>query len=328
MELCLPIRKVIASALLLFCAAGALHAQDLATYPSKPIRLLVPYPAGGAVDIIARAIGPSMSASLGQPIVVENRPGASGIVASENLVRSPPDGHTLIIVISSHAVNPSLYAKLPYDTLRDFAPVSLMAAGPNVLSVHPSLPVRVVKDLIALARKRPGEINYASFGNGSSSHLSGELFNIMAGIKMVAVTYKGAAPAVTDVIGGHVSLMFGNMPVSLPHLKAGRLRAIAVTSSKRSPAAPDLPTIAESGLTHYEIGEWWGALAHGKTPAALIRRLNQEVVQALREPDVQTRLTLLGAELVGSSPEQFDSYLREQMKKWGRVIEQAGIEQS
>jgi tripartite-type tricarboxylate transporter receptor subunit TctC len=327
MRVCLPGRMIAATAILLLSAA-AVHASGATSYPTKPIRLLVPYPAGGALDIIARAIGPKMSASLGQPLVVENRPGASGMVASENLVRSPPDGHTFIIVISSHAVNPSIYRTLPYDTLRDFAPVSLLAAGPNVLSVHPSLPVRAVKDLIALGRSRAGEINYASFGNGSSSHLAGELFNIMAGIKMMAVPYKGAAPAVTDVIGGHVSLMFGNMPVSLPHVNAGRLRAIAVTSAQRSPAAPDLPTVAESGLPGYEIGEWWGALAHGNTPPAVVARLNEEILRALRHADVQTRLTALGAELVGSSPEHFGTYIREQMKKWGRVIEQAGIERS
>lgn len=308
-------------------AWGTAYAQG-GNYPTKPVRILVPYPAGGAVDIIARAIGPKLSASMGQPIVVDNRSGASGIVASENLVRSPPDGHTFIIVISSHSVNPSMYKKLPYDTLRDFAPLTLIANGPNVLCVHPSLPVKTVRQLISLAKSRPDDINYASFGNGSSSHLSGELFNIMAKVKMLPVTYKGAAPAVTDVIGGHVLLMFGNMPVALPHVKSGRLRAIAVTSSKRSSAAADLPTVAESGLPGYEIGEWWGALAHGKTPPAILTRLNHEIVKALRDPDVQARLSLLGAELAGSSPEQFGSYIREQMEKWGRVIEQAGIERS
>jgi len=311
----------------LSCAWGAVYAQEV-NYPSKPVRILVPYPPGGAVDIIARAIGPKLSASMQQPIVVDNRAGASGIVASENLVRSPPDGHTFIIVISSHAVNPSMYKKLPYDTLRDFAPITLMAEGPNVLCVHPSLPVRSVKQLIALARSRPGEVNYASFGNGSSSHLSGELLNLLARVKMVAVTYKGAAPAVNDVIGGHVLLMFGNMPVALPHVKSGRLNAIAVTSSKRSPAAPALPTIAESGVPGYEIGEWWGALAHGKTPPAIVTRLNQAIVSALREPDVQARMSLLGAEVAGTSPAEFASYIQDQMTKWGRVIEQSGIERN
>lgn len=320
--------KVVDILLIVFsCAWGAAPAQDV-NYPSKPIRILVPYPPGGAVDIIARAIAPKLSASMRQPIVVDNRAGASGIVASENLVRSPPDGHTFIIVISSHAVNPSMYKKLPYDTFRDFAPITLMAEGPNLLCVHPSLPVKTVRQLIALAKSRPGEVNYASFGNGSSSHLSGELFNIMAKVKMVAVTYKGAAPAVNDVIGGHVPLMFGNMPVALPHVKSGRLGAIAVTSSKRSPAAPALPTIAESGVPGYEIGEWWGALAHEKTPPAIVTRLNHGIVAALREPDVQAHMSLLGAELAGSSPEKFASFIREQMTKWGRVIEQAGIERN
>jgi tripartite-type tricarboxylate transporter receptor subunit TctC len=319
--------RIVAIAVLLGCISSGPQAQEPA-YPGKPIRILVPYPPGGAVDIIARAIGPKLSASMGQPIVVDNRPGASGIIASENLVRSPADGHTFIIVISSHAVNPSMYKKLPYDTMADFAPVTLVANGPNILCVHPSLPVKTVKELIALAKARPDEINYASFGNGSSSHLSGELFNILAKVQMQAVTYKGAAPAVTDVLGGHVLLMFGNMPVSLPHVKSGRLRAIAVTSGKRSPAAPTLPTVAESGLSGYEIGEWWGVLAHGKTPPAIVSRLNREIATALGDPDVQPRLSAIGAEPVGSSPEQFASFIREQMVKWGKVIEQAGIERS
>lgn len=309
------------------CAFGAAQAQH-ATFPSKPVRILVPYPPGGAVDIIARMIGPLLTARMGQPVIVENRPGASGIIASENLVKSPADGHTFIIVISSHSVNPSIYRKIPYDTLRDFAPVTLIGKGPNILSVHPSLPAKSVKQLVALAKARRGEVNYASFGNGSSSHLSGELFNIMAGVKMVAITYKGAAPAVIDVVAGHVPLMFGNMPVSLPHVESGRLRALAVTSAKRSPAAPNLPTIAESGVPGYDIGEWWGALAHGKTPRELVSRLNQEIVRALGDPGVKARFTQLGAEAVGGSPEDFDRFIREQMGKWGRVIKQAGIEPS
>jgi tripartite-type tricarboxylate transporter receptor subunit TctC len=303
---------------------GVAYAQATA-FPGKSIRILVPYPAGGAVDIIARVMGPKLTASLGQPMVVENRPGASGILASENLVNSPADGLTFIIVISSHAVNPSMYKKLPYDTLTDFAPVTLIGAGPNILSVHPSLPVRTVRELIALAKSEKGALNYASFGNGSSSHLSGELFNIMAKVKMTAVTYKGAAPAVIDVLGGHVPLVFGNVPVSLPHVKSGKFRAIAVTSSKRSSALPNLPTIAESGLPGYDIGEWWGVLVHGKTPKDLVARWNQEILKALGDPEVQSRLTQLGADLVGNSPSEFDAFIRSQMKKWNEVIKQAGI---
>lgn len=310
-----------------FVLAGFANAQESA-FPNKPVRILVPYPPGGAVDVIARTMSPKLTASMGQQMIIENRPGASGIIATDNLVKSPADGHTFIIVISSHSVNPSMYKKLPYDTLKDFAPVTLIAAGPNVLSVHPSLPVKSVKQLIALAKSRPGEINYASFGNGSSSHLSGELFNIMAKIRMVAITYKGAAPAVTDVVGGHVLLMFGNMPVSLPHIKSGKLRALAVTSSKRSTAAAELPTVAESGVPGYDTGEWWGALAHGKTPRELVVRLNQEILKALGDPDVKQRLTQLGAELAGSSPDDFDNFIREQMQKWGRVIKEAGIQPS
>lgn len=307
--------------------SGATHAQS-ASFPSKTMRIIVPYPPGGAVDIIARAIGPKLTASMGQPIVVDNRPGASGILASDNLVKSPADGHAFIIVISSHAVNPSMYKKLPYDTLSDFAPITLIGAGPNILSVHPSLPVRTVKQLIALARSEKEPLNYASFGNGSSSHLSGELFNIMTKVKMTAITYKGAAPAITDVVGGHVPIVFGNVPVTLPHIKSGRIRAIAVTSGKRSSAVPQLPTVAESGVPGYEIGEWWGALAHGRTPKDLVARLNLEILRALGDSDVQNRLTQLGADLVGNSPSDFDAFIRSEMTKWRRVIKQAGIEQS
>jgi len=314
-----------ALAFLMFLPAFGASGQQ-AAFPTKPVRILVPYPPGGAVDVIARTIGPKLTASLGQQIIVENRPGASGIIASEALINYPADGHAFIIVISSHSVNPSLYRKLPYDTLRDFAPVTLIAAGPNIVSVHPSLPVRSVKQLIALAKSRPGDVNYAHFGAGSSSHLSGELFNILARIRMVAIPYKGAAPGVTDVIGGHVLLMFGNMPVSLPHVKSGKLRALAVTSAKRSSASPDLPTVAESGLPGYETGEWWGALAHGRTPPALVRRLNEEIVKALADPEVKERLSTLGAELAGTSSAEFDAFIRQQMEKWGRVVKQAGIQ--
>ena len=321
------IRRFLASVLLAFSVSGVIYAQS-SVFPSKPIRIISPYPAGGAVDIIARTLGPKLTSSLGQPIVVENRSGASGIVASENLFKSPADGHTLIIVISSHAVNPSMYKRLPYDTLNDFSPVTLIGAVPNILSVHPSLPVQTVMQLIALSRSRKGELNYASFGNGSSSHLSGELFNIMANVKMTAVTYKGAAPAVIDVLGGHIPLMFGNIPVSLPHVKSGKIRAIAVTSNKRSSTLPDLPTVAESGLPGYDIGEWFGVLVHGKTPKELVSKWNQEMVKALGDQEVQVSLKNLGVDLVGNSPSEFDEYIRAQMKKWGEVIKQAGIEQS
>lgn len=316
--------KIVLAFVPLFSVFGASGQQS--TFPNKPVRILVPYPPGGAVDVIARTMSPKLTASMGQQIIVENRPGASGIIASEALVKFPADGHTFIIVISSHSVNPSLYKSLPYDTLRDFAPVTLIAAGPNIVSVHPSLPVSSVKQLIALARSHPGEVNYAHFGAGSSSHLSGELFNIMAKVRMVGIPYKGAGPGVTDVVGGHVLLMFGNMPVSLPHVNSGRLRALAVTGAKRSPAAPNLPTVSESGLPGYETGEWWGALAHGKTPRELVKRLNEEIVKALADPEVKERLSGLGAELVGSSPEELDAFIRQQMEKWGRVVKQAGIQ--
>ncbi len=314
-----------ALAFLVLLPAFNASAQQSGTF-IRPVRILVPYPPGGAVDVIARTLSPKLTASMGQQIIVENRPGASGIIASEALINYPPDGHAFIIVISSHSVNPSLYKKLPYDTLSDFAPLTLIGAGPNVVSVHPSLPVKSVKQLVALAKAHPKDFNYAHFGAGSSSHLSGELFNILAKVTMVGIPYKGAGPGVTAVIGGHVLLMFGNMPVSLPHVKSGKLRALAVTSAGRSPAAPDLPTVAESGLPGYETGEWWGALAHGKTRPELVKRLNEEIVKALADPQVKERLSALGAELAGTSSEDFDAFIRQQMDKWGRVVKQAGIQ--
>lgn len=310
----------------LAAAACFAHGGEAVQSASKPFRLIVPYPPGGAVDVIARVLSPKLNKSFNQPIVVDNRPGASGIIASEALVNAPADGQTIVIVISSHSVNPALYKKLPYDTLKDFAPVTLIANGPNVLCAHPSLPVRTVKELIRAAKARPHEINYAQFGSGSSSHLSGELFNLLAGVQLTAVPYKGAAPAVTELLGGHVSLMFGNMPVSLPHVKSGRLRALAVTSAKRAPAVPELPTIAESGVPGYEIGEWWGVLAHGKTPPEVVQKLNREIVNALGDGEVRQRLSELGAEIAGSTPQSFDQFIKAQMTKWGDVVRKAGIE--
>lgn len=312
-------------AILLLLPVFGASAQQSASF-TKPVRILVPYPPGGAVDVIARTLSPKLTQSMGQQIIVDNRPGASGMIASEALLNYPADGHTFIIVISSHSVNPSLYKKLPYDTLRDFAPITLIGAGPNVVSVHPSLPAKSIRQLIALAKAHPNDFNYAHFGAGSSSHLSGELFNILAKVTMVGIPYKGAGPGVTAVIGGHVLLMFGNMPVTLPHVKSGKLRALAVTSVKRSPAAPNLPTVAESGLPGYETGEWWGALTHGKTPTNFVTRLNEEIVKALADTQVEERLSTLGADLAGSSPQEFDAFIRQQMEKWGRVVKQAGIQ--
>jgi len=317
--------KVVDILLIVFpCAWGAAHAQDV-NYPSKPIRILVPYPPGGAVDIIARAIAPKLSASMRQPIVVDNRAGASGIVASENLVRSPPDGHTFIIVISSHAVNPSMYKKLPYDTLTDFAPITLLVINPQILLVHNSLPVKSVKDLIELAKSRPGQLNYGSGGIGATPHLSAELLKSMAGIDLVHVAYKGSAPALTDLLGGQLHLAFNSMQPSVMTLvKNGRLKGLAVTSARRSPAAPDIPTVGET-LPGYENIAWFGLFAPAKTPHEIVMKLNANVVNVLREPETAQRLASQGAQPAPGTPAELAKFMRLETERLKKLIAYAGM---
>jgi tripartite-type tricarboxylate transporter receptor subunit TctC len=295
------------------------------TYPAKPIRLVVPFPAGGTTDILAREVGQRLSASLGQPVVIDNRPGAAGNIGSELVARSAPDGYTLLMAtVGTHAINPNLYSKLPYDHVKDFAPVILVASVPNVLEVTPSLPVNSVADLIKLAKEKPGQINFASSGSGTSIHLSGELFKTMAGVDMTHVPYKGSAAALTDLIGGQVQVMFDNLPSSLPQIKAGKLRAIAVTSAQRAPALPNVPTIAESGLPGFEAGSWFGVVAPAGTPPAIVARLNADVDQWLQTPDAKEKLLAQGAAAVGGSPEQFAAYIRAETEKWARVVKASG----
>ena len=295
------------------------------TYPTKPIRLVVPFPAGGTTDILAREVGQTLSASLGQPVVIDNRPGAAGNIGSELVAKSAPDGYTLLMgTVGTHAINPSLYARLPYDHVADFAPVILVARVPNVLEVTPSLPVYSVADLIKLAKQSPGRINFASSGSGTSIHLSGELFKTMAGVDMTHVPYKGSAPALTDLIGGQVQVMFDNLPSSLPQIKAGKLRAIAVTSTQRAPALPDVPTIAESGLPGFEATSWFGVVAPAGTPPAIVARLNADVNQWLQTPDAKEKLLAQGAAAAGGSPEQFAAYIRAETEKWAKVVKASG----
>ena len=292
------------------------------TYPTKPIRLVVPFPAGGTTDILAREVGQTLSASLGQPVVIDNRPGAAGNIGSELVAKSAPDGYTLLMgTVGTHAINPSLYARLPYDHVADFAPVILVARVPNVLEVTPSLPVYSVADLIKLAKQSPGRINFASSGSGTSIHLSGELFKTMAGVDMTHVPYKGSAPALTDLIGGQVQVMFDNLPSSLPQIKAGKLRAIAVTSTQRAPALPDVPTIAESGLPGFEATSWFGVVAPAGTPPAIVARLNADVNQWLQTPDAREKLLAQGAAAAGGSPEQFAAYIRAETEKSGAKVD-------
>jgi tripartite-type tricarboxylate transporter receptor subunit TctC len=300
------------------CATAA--AQN---YPAKTVRMVVGYPPGGPTDVIARLVSQKLTQALGQQVIVDNRPGASGMIGAELTVRAAPDGYTLLMVPVTYAVTPSLFAKMTYDVEKDLAPVAQVAAAPFILVVHPTLPVKTVKDLITLDRRNPGQINFASASTGGMPHLAGELFNSMTGTKLVHIPYKGAAPATTDLISGQVTLMFNNMLSAMPQVKAGRLRAVAVTSTKRSAAAPELPTIAET-VPGYEASGWYGAFAPAATPRDIINRLNTEMNRAMKMPDVIQRLAGDGVEAVGTTPEQFAAYLKQEVAKWGKVVKASG----
>jgi tripartite-type tricarboxylate transporter receptor subunit TctC len=295
-------------------------------YPSKPIRIIVPFPAGGIADLFGRVIGQKFTEAWGQPAVVDNRPGAGGNIGADIVAKSAPDGYTLVTgSIGTHAVNVSLFSKLPYDPIRDFAPVSLIMEAEGLLVVHPSLPVKSVKELIALARARPGQIAYASAGYGTAAHLSGELFKSMAKVDMVHVPYKGNVPAITDLIAGQTSLLFATMPTVLPQVQAGRLRALAVTSSSRSPAAPALPTIAEAALPGFSVTNWIGFFAPAGTPREVVAKLNGEVARIMQAPDIQKRLAAEGATFSPWTPEQFGAFVKAEQTKWAKVVKEAGI---
>ncbi len=309
-----------AAALVMVSAAKA-----ATEYPSRPIRIIVPQSPGASTDLTARLIGQKLSESFKQPVVVDNRPGAGTTHGTDMVVRATPDGYILLVVASSISINPSIYKKLPYDTLRDLAPITQLSAFPNMLVVHPSVPVKTVQDLLALAKAKPGQLNYASAGTGTGTHLSAELFKNMTGADMVHVPYKGGGPAVTALIGGQVQLMFGTTVTLLPHVRAGKLRPVAVTTAKRSPAAPDLPTIAESGVPGFDHGPWNGLFTTARTPAPVIARINGEVVKILLSPEVKGVLNKEGAEPVGNTPAQFASVMRSEIAKWAKVIKAAGI---
>ena len=302
--------------------AGVVHAQ---TYPMKSVRMLVPFPPGGGTDYTARLIGQKLSELWGQPVVIENRPGASTTIASEIVARAAPDGHTLIMGSVNHTINPSLYAKLPYDTIKDFAPVTVAVTASYVLVVHPSLPARSVKELIALARARPGQINYSTSGSSGPQHLAGELFKLMAGVDMTHVPYKGGGPAVVALVGGHVSVQFSTPVSALPHIKSGRLRPLAVTSSTRSPALPELPTIAEAALPGYEAVTWWGILAPARTPRDIVNKIHADVVRVLDMPETKARLATEGVNPSGSSPEQFATMIQNEIVKMAKIVKAANI---
>jgi len=315
-------------AALIFAAAtmaGAVSIVHAQTYPDKPIRIIVPYTPGGFNDTLARTVGQKLQEAWGQPVIVDNRPGGGTLIGTEMAAKAAPDGYTLYMVPFAFAVNPSLYKKLPYDSLKDFAPITLAASTPNLLVVNPALPVNSVKEVIALAKSKPGKLNYASTGNGSSNHLSMEKFKMMAGVDITHIPYKGSGPAVTDLMGGQVDLMFDNIPNVLPHVKAGKLKMIAVTSPKRSPHVPDVPTVSESGVPGYEVSVWFGIAAPGGTPKPIITKLNAEIVKILNMPDVKQKFAAQGVDVIGSTPEQFAAYIKEQMEEWGKVVKAAGV---
>ena len=296
------------------------------SYPSKPIRLIVPFAAGGGNDNIARLVGKRLNENLGQPLVIDNRPGAGGVVGAELAAKSPPDGYTLFLGgVGSHAVNPNLNEKLPYDPIRDFSPVILLARAPLILVVHPSVPARTFAEFVAYARKNPGKLNFASNGNGSSAQLAAVMFDSMAGAEMVHVPYKGLAPALTDLLSGQVQVMFSSPVAILPHIKAGKLRALAVTGEKRMASLPEAPTVAESGFPGYEASSWYGILAPAGTSREIVARLNAEFLKALEQPDVRNSLIADGAEPVGDTPEQFAAYIRSEKERMGKLIRDARI---
>ncbi len=311
-------RAAIALAVLL---AGPAFAQ---TFPAKPIRIVVPFTPGGPNDILARMIGQRYTAAWGQQTIVDNRPGGGTVIGTDIVAKAAPDGYTLLMVSTSHAANPSLMPKLPFDTLRDFASVGQAVSSPNVLVVHPSIPVRNTRDLINLAKARPGQITFASGGSGAATHLAGELLKIMGGVEMTHIPYKGAGPATIDLISGQVTWMFGTILPTLPHVRAGKLRALAVSGKERAAVLPDVPTVAEH-VPGFEASSWYGVFAPAATPADVIAKLNQEMARALTPTDVRQRLASEGTEVVAGNPEDFMTLFRTEAAKWARVIKQSGI---
>jgi tripartite-type tricarboxylate transporter receptor subunit TctC len=295
------------------------------TYPSRTVRIIVATSAGGTTDIVARLLGQWLADKLGQSFIVENRTGCGNNIGTEAAARSPADGYTLFMgTVGTHAINQSLYKKMPFDPIKDFAPLSRVAMVPNLLVANPSQPFKNVKEMIAYAKAHPGKINFGSSGNGSSIHLSGELFKQMAGVDMQHVPYRGSAPAVSDLLGGQISVMFDNMPSAIPHVKGGKLRALAVTTAKRSPALPDVPTIAEAGVPGYEATSWFGLLAPAGTPAPVVAKLNASILKALADPEVKKKLAEQGAEPFGEKPEQFAAFIQSETLKWGKVVKESG----
>ena len=309
----------------LFCVllAGAAVAQN---YPAKSVRMVVPFAAGaGSNDIMARLIAQKLTDALGQQFVVDNRPGASGIIGMEIVAKAPPDGYTVLMMSLTFSVNPSLFSKLPYDTVKDFVPVTMVASAPLMLVVHPSIPVKSVQEFIAYAKANPGKLNFGSGGPGTTPHLAGEMIKTMAGVQMTHIPYKGGAPALTDLVGGQIQFMLENIPGTLPFAKSGKLRALAVTDLKRSPLLPELPTLDESGLKGFQIVGWNGLFVPAGTPQAIVNKLQSEVAKALMLADVKERMSVMGADGVGDTPQHFAAFIKAEIPKWAKVVKDAGL---
>jgi len=325
--LCLLFRSLAARAFATACITSVFNADaaDHAVYPARPVRLIVPFAPAGSADALARTLQPSLSEALGQPVVIDNRPGASSTIGTEMAARAAPDGYTLVMITTTHTVNPSLLAKLPYDSVKDFSPVSLVVSQPNILVVHPSVPVKSVKELVALAKAKPNSLNFASGGNGSSPHLSGELFKLVAAIEITHIPYKGSGPGVTDLLGGHVQMMFAGPLALEQHIKSGRLRALAVADRRRSTVVPDIPTMTEAGFPGVETGTWYGILAPARTPPAIVTSLQRTIARTVQMPDLKSRIVNQGVDIVASSPDDFHKFIIAEIAKWSRVVQKAGV---
>ncbi|AOG24384.1 Bug family tripartite tricarboxylate transporter substrate binding protein [Acidovorax sp. RAC01] len=316
-----------------FAVGAGLSAALLATspaalaqaYPSKPITIIVPFAAGGTTDILARVVGQALTTELGQPVVVDNRAGAGGNIGGAAAAKATPDGYTLFMgTVGTHAINASLYKKMPFDPVKDFAPLTRVATVPNLLVAHPSQPFKTVKDMIAYAKANPGKLTFGSPGSGASPHVSGELFRSMTGTDLLHVPYKGSAPAMTDLLGGQISIMFDNMPSAIQHVRSGKLVPIAVTTAKRSPELPNVPTIAESGVPGYEATSWFGMFAPAATPAPVVAQLNKAIVKVLNQPDVKKKIAEQGGDVVAETPEQFAAFIKAETTKWSKVVKESG----
>ena len=317
--------KTLARILLALAATGFAFAASAQQWPQKPIRVIVPYPPGGTSDILARALGPKVSEALGQPVVVENKPGATGNLGADFVAKAAPDGYTLLLAdIGSLAISPSVFAELPFDPVKDFTPVAMVAYSPHILAVNPSVPAASVKELVALARAKPNSLNFAVSGIGGANHLAGIDFAMREGIKWTYIPYKGGSQAISDVMGGQAQVLFNGMLATYPMVKQGRLKAIAVSSARRFSAAPDIPTVAESGLPGFETGSWQGIVAPANTPRAIVARLHAVVMKTLESPDMKARLGEAGAELRPQSPEQFGEFIRSEKARWAKVVKESG----